>query len=203
MITCYSTQKLLAKLPVAPDGLLPEGSKLLASMDFVIDQNPLSGWHGNLITISRRQCILMVHSATRFPVLMIGLTKKDFATFDYLFSDALINTLLKVGANEHQMEAATQLLAPLSFVASSADKINGRSVQGTSNQMKGDFEHMLAYDNLDIMNVSAYRTAAWLADRPCSVKCTDEGAAKSKKDCIWPIKAMFDLLDNIALDDDF
>jgi len=197
MITCYSTQKLLAKLDIQENGLLAEGNKLLASMGTVIDDNPLSGWHGNVITIARRQCILMVHNATRFPVLLIGLTKKDFATLDYLFSDALMNTLLKVGADEDQMQAAQHLLAPLCFAPS-----NDRSVQGTLNQMKADFEHMLWFNKVDVMNISAYRTAAWLADRPCSVKCRDEGAAKSKKDCVWPIQAILALLDTISVEDE-
>jgi hypothetical protein len=202
MLICYSTQKLLTKLSVEANGLLPEGNRLLESMDLILEDNPLSHWHGNLFTIGRRQCVLMVHSATRFPVLLVGLTKKDFAIFDHLFSDALMNTLLKVGADEDQMQAAEQLLAPLSFVAATNDKINGRSVKGTSNQMKGDFEHMLAYENIDVMNISTYRTAAWLADRPCSVKCKGEGAAKSKKDVIRPVKSMLALLDSIDVDYD-
>jgi len=202
MITCYSTKTLLDKLPTLTDGLLPEGHQLLQNMEFVIEDNPLSGWHSNLFTIGRKQCVLMVHSVTRFPVLLVGLVKKDFAAFDHLFMDAFMNTLLKVGADGDQMEAAEQLLAPLSFVPAATDKANRRSVQGTSNQMKGDFVHMLAYDNVDVMNISIYRTSAWLAERPCSVKCRDEGAAKSKKDTVWPVQAMLALLDKIDVEDE-
>jgi hypothetical protein len=203
MITCYSTKTLLAKLPVLTDGLLPQGNKLLQNMEFVIEDNPLSSWHGNLFTLGRRQCVLMVHSMTRFPVLLVGLTKKNFADFDHLFVDAFMNTLLKVGADGEQMQAAEQLLAPLNFVAAATDKVNGRSVQGTSNQMKRDFEHMLAYDNVDVMDISTYRAGAWLADRPCWVKCRDEDAAKSKKDTIWPVKSMLALLDFVDVEDDY
>ena len=142
-------------------------------------------WQANLLTIQRRNCILMVHNTTRFPLLMIGLAKKDYPVLDYLFSDALMNTLLKIGANEDQMQAATEALAPLS-IQSGCD----RSVQGTMNQMKGSLEHMVWYDDVKVENLSPYRTAAWLADRPCTVK--------GQKDCIWPKDAMLNLLDNMG-----
>ena len=144
MINIYCTQKLIAKLPVN-QGLLQEGEALNHRMDDVIIDNPLSGWHGNILTIHRRQCVLLVHNKTRFPVFMIGLTKPDFASLDYLFADTLMNTLLKVDANEEQMQVAQQLLEPL-FI----DKTNDRSVQGTLNQMKSDFEHKLYYDDVNI-----------------------------------------------------
>ena len=193
MINLYCTQKLIAKLPVN-EGLLPEGEQLQASLvaggEEVLSNNPLSGWHANLLTLQRRNCVLLVHNQTRFPVFMIGLTKKDFAALDYHCADCLMNTLLKVSANEDQMHAAQALLAPVSI-----NKSNDRSVQGTLNQMSGDIEHMLCYNNAQIMDCSAYKIAAWLADRPCSVKSRKEGAAKSAKDCIWPIDAMLSLLD--------
>jgi len=194
MIHLHCTQKLIAKLPVN-EGLLPEGEQLQASMkeggSEIIVNNPLSGWHANLLTLQRRNCVLLVHNQTRFPVLMIGLTKKNFASLDYHFADCLMDTLLKVGANETQMQAAQDLLAPVSI-----DKTNNRSVQGTLNQMAGDIEHMLWFDNANIIDCSPYKTAVWLAQRPCSVKSRKEGAAKSAKDCIWPVDAMLQLLNS-------
>jgi hypothetical protein len=59
------------------------------------------------------------------------------------------------------------------------------------NRMKGDIEHMLWYDNVDISDLSAYKTAAWLSDRPCNIK--------AQKDCIWPKKAMLALLDDCCV----
>jgi len=194
MLNLYCTQKLIAKLPVN-EGLLPEGEQLQADLveggAEIIINNPLSGWHANLLTLQRRNCILLVHNQTRFPVFIIGLRKPDFAALDYHFADCLMNTLLKVGANEDQMQAAQDLLAPVSI-----NKTNNRSVQGTLNQVAGDIEHMLWYDNAQIIDCSPYKTAVWLADRPCSVKSREEGAAKSKKDWVWPDKAMLKLLDN-------
>ena len=193
MINLYCTQKLIAKLPVN-EGLLPEGEQLQAGLvdggsDIVVN-NLLAGWHANLVTLKRRNCVLLVHNQTRFPVFMIGLTKKDFAALDYHCADCLMNTLLKVSANEDQMHAAQALLAPVSI-----NKSNDRSVQGTLNQMSGELEHMLCYDNAQIIDCSPYKTAAWLADRPCSVKSRKKGVAKSAKDTICPVDAMLSLLE--------
>jgi len=192
MINLYCTQKLIAKLPVK-EGRLPDADRMQykeiqpENKEGVV--NPLSDWHGNLLTLQRRNCVLMVHNETRFPLLLIGLTKPDFADLDYLFADALMNTLLKLGANEAQMDAASALVSPLNIA-----KAHDRSVQGTLNQMKGDIEHLLRFNNTEIMDCSPYRLSAWLADRPCSVKSREPGAPKSRKDCIWPVEDFLALL---------
>lgn len=176
----------MAKLPVNEQGVLPEQ----ANTQWLQEQkspspSALSGWHGNLITLQRRQCILLVHNTTRFPLFIPCLTKPDFANLDWWFVDTFMNTLLKCGANDAQLQAVHQHLAQLQF-----DTNCNRSVQGTMNQMKGDIDNMLYYDGQKITELSAARTSAWLADRPCNVK--------GQKDCVWPLKAMKELLNSAA-----
>lgn len=200
MINVYCTAKLIEKLPVST-GMLPNGKPFqngeisggANSMQNSTSSQPLSGWHANLLMFQRRQCVLMVHNQTRFPIFMIDLKKEDFAILDYHFTDAFMNTLLKVGANEKHMQAAQHLLAPLCI-----NKSNDRSVQGTLNRMGADLEHMLTVENADIMDCSAYGAAAWLAERPCFIKSKKEGAAKSAKESVWPIEGMLKLLDTYA-----
>ena len=185
MITLHTTKKLLAKLPVDKNGNLPNQSRSPEPDKPSLANNPLSSWHGNLLTLQRRNCILLVHDTTRFAVLITCLKKVDFANLDWWFVDTFMNTLLKCGATNAQMETAHSLLEPL-IIDSQCD----RSVQGTMNQMKGDLEHVLWYDNSDINDLSAYRLGAWLSDRPCTIK--------GRKDCIWPIKAMLGLLSDLS-----
>lgn len=189
MITIHATKKLFAKLP-------PNNQGDIATKAFDIYQNaptatnnPLSGWHGNLITLQRRNCVLLVHDTTRFPLFMKGLVKADFANFAWHFADILMNTLLKLGANQQQLDAAAALLAPCQF-----DSVCNRSVQGTMNRMAGDIAHMLWFDNVKIEDISSYRTGVWLADRPCTVK--------GLKGCLWPKKAMLELLSASAPDNE-
>ena len=68
------------------------------------------------------------------------------------FVDTLMNTLLKCGANDVQLEAAEQALRPLQV-----DTNCNRSVQGTLNRIKGDIEHLLWYDQANIADLSGYR----------------------------------------------
>lgn len=81
MITIHATKKLSAKLP---SGISPIDSTGTTSE---LDNNPLSGWHANLLILQRRNCVLLVHDVTRFPLFIKGLLKADcvekvgFSTF--------------------------------------------------------------------------------------------------------------------------
>lgn len=183
MIRLHCTQKLLAKLPLDTSGRLKRKA-LLPQAANDEPESHLSGWHANLLTIQRHNCVLFVHDTSRFPVLTTCLTKLDFAELDWWFQDTLMNTLIKSGANETQMNAAGSIFSQLV-----CDSECDRSVQATMNQMKQDLEHHIWYDNLSISDLAAYSTGAWLADRPCTVK--------GIKGCVWPQRAMLALLDSV------
>lgn len=189
MIQIHATRKLYEKLPLTSSGqfaVTPRTEWLFEQV--ALDNNPLSGWHGNLISLQRRNSLLLVHDATRFPLVLPALTKPDWQELNDRFFDALINTLLKCGATEAQLTAAQQMLHPLQL-----DTDCNRSVQGTLNQMKGEIEHLLWYDQANIAELSGYRLGAWLADSPRNVK-----------DCgsLWPKKEMLALLNRMANADD-
>lgn len=180
MIHLHCTRKLLAKLPVDGQGRLPsQRPGLWAANDDA--ESPLGHWHGNLLLIQRRQCLLLVHDATRFPVFIPALTKPDFAALECRFTDSFLNALLKAGADEALMQRALASLGPLV-----CDSVCNRSVQGTLNQMGQDLQHMLDYDGLKVAELTGYRQSAWLADRPCSIR--------QRRGVVWPVQAMRDLL---------
>lgn len=179
MIHLHCTKKLLAKLPLYDDGRLrSQQNRPLVAIDN--KANPLSGWHANLIILQRRQCVLFVHDATRFPVFVPALKKADFAELDWHFQDGFMNTLLKVGADDTIMKAAEKHLAPLM-----CDTTTNRSVQGSINRMAQDIGHLLDFEECSVMDLSPYHTGVWLAERPCSIK---------GKDYIWPAREMLELL---------
>jgi hypothetical protein len=192
MIAIHTTKKLYAKLPTVASmkqcEIEESEANTLDSADPASrlgNDNPLSGWHANLLILQRRNCILLVHDATRFPLFMKGLVKADFAHFDRLFADVLMNTLLKLDASQTQLDTAAALLAPCRF-----DSDCNRSVQGTMNRMAGDLEHMLWIEEARLEDICSYATGAWLADRPCTVK--------GQKDWIRPDRAMLALLNRVA-----
>lgn len=189
MIHLHCTKKLIEKLPVDATGRLQSSNPLCnaAANDKCIKPSPLSGWHAHLVTLQRRNCVLFVHDATRFPALAICLNKPDFADLDWHFQHALMNTLLKLDARQDQLDAAAAALTPLV-----CDTHCDRSVQGTMNQMKQDLEHMLWYDSTNISDLDPCRTGAWLAHRPCGVN--------KGKSYVWPDKEMLALLGRLAID---
>jgi hypothetical protein len=177
MIQIHATKKLLAKMPAQ---IKPGPEDILAA-----PQSKLGSWHANLLTIQRRNCLLFVHDQTRFPVFIPALTKPDFAIIGRYFDDALMNTLLKCGATQEQLDTAAALLQPLAFVGGT-----DRSVLGTLNQLGQDIEHIIYFDALNVADMAGYAVSAWLADRPCNVK--------GQKDCIWPKDAFLELLDRLS-----
>lgn len=185
MIKIHATKKLFAKLPLDKQGYLPAkeraaaGNHLAANDDGVNAVSLLSGWHGNVVTLQRRNCVLFVHDTTRFALLLLGLTKPDFAKLDLLFQDALMNTILKCGANDEQMRAVVMQLQDLCF-----DTQCDRSVQGSLNRIKADVEHTLWCNNADVMELSAPRLSVALSHRPSMLK------GMKSNECLWPIKAM-------------
>lgn len=180
MIKIHSTKKLLAKLPLNAQGHLPDDDA-----DHIDETSPLSGWHATLFTLQRRNCILFVHDQTRFPVFIKALLKPDFANLTWHFEDALMNTLLKLGASNTQMETAAKALHPLQI-----DTACDRSVQGTMTQMAGEIEHIIWNADVALDDVSANGVGVRMADRPTKIKGT--------KDHIWPEKEMFTLLDSMT-----
>jgi hypothetical protein len=181
MIQIHATKKLLARMPAQTK---PGPEDILAA-----PQSKQGSWHANLLTIQRRNCLLFVHDQTRFPVFMPALTKPDFAKIDRFFDDALMNTLLKCGATQEQLDTAAALLQPLAFVGGT-----DRSVLGTLNQLGQDIDHILYFDSLNVAEMAGYALSASLADRPCQVK--------GQKDYIWPKDAFLELLDRLSCEVD-
>ena len=177
MIQIHATKKLLAKMPAQTK---PGPEDILAA-----PQSKLGTWHANLLMIQRRNCLLFVHDQTRFPVFIPALTKPDYANIDRFFGDALMNTLLKCGATQEQLDTAAALLQPLAFVGGTE-----RSVLGTLNQLGQDIDHIIYFDSLNVADMAGYALSAWLADRPCQVK--------GQKDYIWSRDAFLEFLDRLS-----
>lgn len=182
MIRLHCTQKLLAQLPLDESGRLPEPPPSYPSAGDD-EESLLSGWHGHVLSIQRRHCVLLIHGTTRFPVFIPALKKPDLAKLDLHFAHGFMNTLLKSGADDQLMDGAQRALSPLV-----CDAQCNRSVQATMNQMAQDLRHLIDHQQIDVANITGYRIGAWLADRPCTVK--------GRNGFIWPQQAMHELLGN-------
>jgi hypothetical protein len=168
----HCTKKLAAKIPKVSTAPL-------------IDKNRFGSWHANLYTIDHRNCVLFCHDQTRFSLFKAGLKKDDFVNLDYWFSDLLANVLLKSGYDTDLIENALGLLDPLQF-----DTHCSRSVQGTMRVTMEDLEAFVFNDFANVMEAPIYTTSVRLNQRPVTVK--------GQRDCIWPDRAMKEILQRLA-----
>jgi hypothetical protein len=174
----HCTKKLILKLP---ESIEAKGQQLVSN---VTPLHGIGSWHANLLLIQRRQCVIFVHDSTRYAMIIPSLRKADFTKLDYHFQDVFINSLIKAGLPFELVERATEWLTPLTF-----DIVCNRSVQGTMRLMAEDVEWGLIYDHQSINELLPYSRSAELSNRPCNIK--------GQKDCIWPIKAMQQLLETL------
>ncbi|WP_235041484.1 DUF6933 domain-containing protein [Vreelandella profundi] len=90
MIQLHATRKLSKRLPLNSDGqfaVSPRTEWLYQIPSLNI--NPLSGWHANVATLQRRNCVLLVHDETCFPLVLPAITKPDFFELNDRFVDCL------------------------------------------------------------------------------------------------------------------
>lgn len=164
MIIIQTTKKLYSKLPVDADGLLAKKSPTNPKLT----NNPLSGWHADLVTLQRRNCVLLTHNATSFPLFLKGLVKADYANFQWHFEDALLNTLLKVGANQQQLDNAAALVSTCQF-----DTETDYSSLVSLRQMNHEVATSLWTDDLKLADLDSYRIGAWLTEIPRFITVAD------------------------------
>ena len=143
-------------------------------------------WHSNMITIQRKQCVILVNDATRYAVFLPSMTKSELKHFDYHFHNVFVNSLIKADLDYPLIEVAAKHLHDIKF---HYDTVCSRSVQGTMRLMTEDLNWSLYHNSQHIDDVAVYTTSAWLSDRPCNIK--------GVKDCIWPVKAMSELLSEL------
>lgn len=172
----HCTKKLFEKLPVSLTEQSPSAQPIGIYADWL-------NWHANVVVMQRRQNLIFVNDATRFAVFIPVVLQKDLANLSHLFTDVFINTLLKRGIDLELVDKAAKLIQQQPF---SFDTVCDRSVQGTMRLMASDIEYELIYDGSKITDLLPYSTSTRLSERPCTVK--------GQKDCIWPNRAMRDLL---------
>ncbi len=176
----HCTKKMMGKLP---ESLQQNSANTVAAIGLF---EQWQNWHVNIINIQRKQCVIMVHDATRYAVFLPAMTKKELPYLGYHFQDIFINSLIKSGITPELIDKAASYLKDDSL---QLDTTCNRSVQGTMRLMTEELEWSLQYDGKHIDDIAIYSTSAWLSDRPCNIK--------GQKDCIWPIKEMTKLLQQL------
>lgn len=166
----HRTSKLAAKLNPVSDTALEETS-------------PLGGWHGQLYTINRRQCLLLCHDQTRYSLFLPGLRKAEFAKLDTLVRASFLASMVASGVDEAQVKQLAMQLGPLRF-----DRHTDKSVLGSLRVAGSDLEGLVKHFSANVMTVDPIALSLHLSDRPTTVH----------KKWIWPSKDMKALADSLA-----
>jgi Domain of unknown function (DUF6933) len=97
----HCSQRLAAKLPAVSPTPLEEAS-------------PLGSWHGHLLTIDHRQCVMFCHDATRHVLFLPGLRKEQFAVLgERWFRSLYLVTLAVIGCPDKQLKKVELALGPM------------------------------------------------------------------------------------------
>ena len=161
----HCTKALAAKIPSA-------------SPTPLIYANPLGSWHAHLHIIDRRQCVMFCHDTTRFILFESGLKKEQFYNLGQLHKQLYLAALISLGVSVVSLKKVELAMGPAQF-----DTVTDRSVLGTMNQSRSDFDYFIA-DYNNILEVDAIIAAKWFNHRPLT--------ARGK--WLWADKAMLELV---------
>ncbi|WEG13402.1 plasmid pRiA4b ORF-3 family protein [Pullulanibacillus sp. KACC 23026] len=68
------------------------------------EEEALFTWHANLITINRRKTVVLVNDASRYCLVLYGMKKKDWESWETLILSAIRKVLLDEGISEEVVE---------------------------------------------------------------------------------------------------
>jgi hypothetical protein len=147
----HCTKALAAKLPSV-------------SATPLADSNPLGSWHAHLHVVDRRQCVMFCHDTTRFVLFEAGLKKEQFHNLGQFHKQLYLASLIAMGVPAATLKRIELAMGPTSF-----DSKTDRSVLGTLNQSRFEFDFFLD-DYSHILEVDPLIAAKWFNHRPLSIR---------------------------------
>ena len=169
----HCTKKLATRIPSTTD--LPDPG---AERDG--QSGPLSSWHGHLLTLDRRQCVLFCHDVTRYVLFLPGLRAQQLAELGRWHRDLFLAVLQAQGLPHPLIARVGLTLGPLRM-----DQNTDRSVLSSLCRVAEDIRFGILRETANVMELDPIGTSLWLNDRPCTVH----------KTWIWPDKAMHEIVE--------
>ena len=156
-VILHCTQKLASRIPSAVNLLDP-------GFEHQGRSGPLTSWHGHLLTLDRRQCVLFCHDATRYVLFMPGLRAPQLAELGRWHRDLFLAVLEAQGLAHERIARAALALGPLQM-----DRHTDRSVLGSIRVVADDLKYGLLNQIANVMELDPIATSLRLSDRPCAV----------------------------------
>ncbi|MEK6802496.1 MAG: hypothetical protein AABZ34_07495 [Nitrospirota bacterium] len=142
----------------------------------------MSSWHGHLLTLDRRQCVLFCHDITRYVLFMPGLRAPQLAELGHRHRDLFLAVLEAQGLTRERIVRVGLMLGPLE-VHRSTD----RSVLGSMRVAADDLKYGMLNRTANVMDLDPIATSLALNERPCRAN----GAL------MWPQQAMYGLVERL------
>lgn len=124
---------------------------------------------------------MFCHDSTRFVMFESGLKKEHFQNLGQFHKKLYLAVLISMGVSEASMKRVELAMGPTQF-----DTVTDRSVLGTLNLSRSDFDHFIS-DYNNILEVDPVIAARWLNGRPM----------RARGVLIWPDKSMLELVSSL------
>lgn len=134
---------------------------LLQSND-VLTENPIGKWTATLFYISKKKCILITNSITRYSVILPGFVKSDFNDLSNRFTSSFINQL-----ESDRIQISQPVIEPLIGQVALFRTDNDKKIIGTQNYILSFFEFW-KLDFGDYSNWDFYEIGRRINDVPYS-----------------------------------
>lgn len=145
-----------------------------------VKYTPLLEWHGHLLLLDRRQCVLFCHDLTRYVLFLPGLRAAQFADLGRWHQELFLATLAAQGLPSSHLAHLKLLMGPLQM-----DCQTNRSVLGSLRVAADDLRYGFLPRVANVLDLDPIAISCELDQRPCRIG----------KTCIWPAEAMRQLVE--------
>lgn len=143
----------------------------------------LGSWHGHLLLLDRRHCVMFCHDLTRYVLFLPGLRAPHFADLGRWHRELFLAVLATQGISLGRLAQVEMALGPLMV-----DRRTDRSVLASLRVAANDLQCGSLPRVSNVLDLDPIDTARHLNQRPCWVR----------KQLVWPEQAMRSLVELVA-----
>lgn len=171
----HCTKKLAAKVPADVFGKLAPRSVSVQG-----EPSSLGAWHGHLLILDRRLCLLFCHDLTRYVLFLPCLRMSQVGELGRLHRELFLATLAAEGVPAAYLDRLERIWGPLR-----GDTKTDCSVLASLRVAADDLQYGSLPRVANVLDLDPMTTSRRLNERPCRVRTL----------LIWPAQAMLALID--------
>lgn len=119
----------------------------------------LFSWHANVLTVGRRQAVVLVHDVTRYVIVLHGLKARDFSRLGQVAANAVRELWTAEGIDPATVEKFLQAAGEISW-----HKTFDRSSTARLNQLCQDMPYLLSQTETDTRQIPQRQLSLFISD---------------------------------------